>query len=247
MTGSLSVVGIGPGNQNLITPEVSDAIFSATDLVGYSTYLKRIPARPNLTAHQTDNRVELERAVQALELAYSGRKVVLVSSGDPGVFAMASALLEALETGSNKWKKVDIQILPGITAMLAASSQVGAPLGHDFCAINLSDNLKPWKRIETRLRLALKADFVTCIYNPRSASRPSQFSIVLNILRKTCESTRLIIFAKAVSTPKQNIKILNIHEAESEMADMSTIVIIGSSKTKKIKGTKFVYTPRFSG
>ena len=244
MTGSLTIVGIGPGDKNLITPEVSNAIDNATDLVGYSTYVKRVPKRDNLTMHETDNRVELSRAIHALELAELGKKVVIVSSGDPGVFAMASALLEALESGSETWKQIDVQILPGITAMLAAAAQLGAPLGHDFCAINLSDNLKSWKIIEKRLRLSLEADFVISLYNPRSVARPAQFDKVLRIINETCESNRLIIFAKAVTTPKQDIRIFNVNEAKSELVDMSTVVIIGSSKTKKIEGTRFVYTPR---
>ena len=244
MTGSLTIVGIGPGDKNLITPEVSNAIDNATDLVGYSTYVKRVPKRDNLTMHETDNRVELSRAIHALELAELGKKVVIVSSGDPGVFAMASALLEALESGSETWKQIDIQIFPGITAMLAAAAQLGAPLGHDFCAINLSDNLKSWKIIEKRLRLSLEADFVISLYNPRSVAKPAQFDKVLRIINETCESNRLIIFAKAVTTPKQDIQIFNVNEAKSELVDMSTVVIIGSSKTKKIEGTRFVYTPR---
>ena len=244
MTGSLTIVVIGPGDKNLITPEVSNAIDNATDLVGYSKYVKRVQKRDNLTMHETDNRVELSRAIHALELAELGKKVVIVSSGDPGVFAMASALLEALESGSETWKQIDIQILPGITAMLAAAAQLGAPLGHDFCAINLSDNLKSWKIIEKRLRLSLEADFVISLYNPRSVARPAQFDKVLRIINETCESNRLIIFAKAVTTPKQDIQIFNVNEAKSELVDMSTVVIIGSSKTKKIEGTRFVYTPR---
>ena len=244
MTGSLTIVGIGPGDKNLITPEVTNAINNATDLVGYSTYVKRVPKRNNLTTHETDNRVELSRAIHALELAELGKKVVIVSSGDPGVFAMASALLEALENGSNSWKRLDIQILPGITAMLAAAAQLGTPLGHDFCAINLSDNLKPWEIIEKRLRLSLEADFVISLYNPRSVARPFQFDKVLRIVNDTCQTDRLIIFAKSVTTPKQNIRIFNINEAKSEMVDMSTIVIIGSSRTRRLKGTRFVYTPR---
>ena len=157
---------------------------------------------------------------------------------------MASALLEALENGSKSWKQLEIQILPGITAMLAAAAQLGAPLGHDFCAINLSDNLKPWEIIEKRLRLSLEADFVISLYNPRSVARPFQFDKVLRIVNDTCQTDRLIIFAKSVTTPKQNIRIFNINEAKSEMADMSTVVIIGSSRTKRLEGTRFVYTPR---
>ena len=144
MSGWVQIAGLGPGDTQLITPEVQHALSQATDVIGYIPYVRRIAPRPGLTLHATDNRVELERAAHALELAAQGHRVVVVSSGDPGVFAMASALFEALEAGPDRWQDLDIRVLPGITAMLAAAARLGAPLGHDFCAINLSDNLKPW-------------------------------------------------------------------------------------------------------
>jgi precorrin-3B C17-methyltransferase len=178
MTGSLAVVGLGPGDQALVTPEVTAALAAATDVVGYIPYVARVTPRQGLTLHATDNRAELERARQALELAAAGRRVVMVSSGDPGVFAMASAVFEALEQAP-RFQALDIRVLPGITAMLAAAARAGAPLGHDFCAINLSDNLKPWALVERRLQLAAEADFAMAFYNPRSAARPHQFARVL--------------------------------------------------------------------
>lgn len=157
--GTLVIAGLGPGHDALITPEVTKALAVATDVIGYIPYVARIPPRPGLNLIASDNRVELERAQHALQLAVEGRRVVVVSSGDPGVFAMASAVFEALEAGPAPWRDLDIRVLPGITAMLAAAARCGAPLGHDFCAINLSDNLKPWALIEKRLRLAVEADF----------------------------------------------------------------------------------------
>ena len=162
--GTLVIAGLGPGHDALITPEVTKALAVATDVIGYIPYVARIPPRPGLNLIASDNRVELERAQHALQLAVEGRRVVVVSSGDPGVFAMASAVFEALEAGPAPWRDLDIRVLPGITAMLAAAARCGAPLGHDFCAINLSDNLKPWALIEKRLRLAVEADFAMGFY-----------------------------------------------------------------------------------
>ena len=247
MTGQVLIVGLGPGSDALITPEVCEALAKATDIVGYFPYVARIASRPGLTLHASDNRVETDRARHALSLAADGRQVVVVSSGDPGVFAMASAVFEALEAGNPEWNGLDIRVLPGITAMLAASARVGAPLGHDFCAINLSDNLKPWTLIEKRLRLAAQADFVMAFYNPRSASRPLQFARTLEILRQECGDTRLVVFARAVSTPDEVIDVVSLQNATADMADMRTIVIVGSSKTRLINrggAHPFVYTPR---
>lgn len=244
MSGWVAVAGLGPGADALITPEVSAALAEATDIVGYIPYVRRIAPRQGLTLHASDNRVELERARHALDMAHNGARVVVVSSGDPGVFAMASALFEALEDGPEAWRALDIRVLPGITAMLAAAARAGAPLGHDFCAINLSDNLKPWAVIEKRLRLAVEADFAIAFYNPRSLARPEGFGRVLDILRETCEATRLILFARAVSTPEEALTIIPLTEARPEMADMRTVVIVGSSQTRRIPGTGLIYTPR---
>lgn len=244
MSGRVVVAGLGPGADALITPEVSAALADATDIVGYIPYVRRVAPRPGLTLHESDNRVELDRARHALEMAQAGARVVVVSSGDPGVFAMASALFEALEDGPEAWRGLDIRVLPGITAMLAASARAGAPLGHDFCAINLSDNLKPWAVIEKRLRLAVEADFAMAFYNPRSLARPEGFGRVLELLRETCEPARLILFARAVSTLEEALNIVPLSEARPEMADMRTVVIVGSSLTRQIPGTELIYTPR---
>ncbi|MDZ4311104.1 MAG: precorrin-3B C(17)-methyltransferase [Cypionkella sp.] len=241
MSGWLAVAGLGPGAENMVTPEVRAALAEATDVIGYFPYVARIAPRPGLNLHGSDNRVEIDRADHALRLASEGAKVVIVSSGDPGVFAMASALFEALEKHPDL-HGLDIRILPGITAMLAAAAHAGAPLGHDFCAINLSDNLKPWPLVEHRLRLAAQADFAMGFYNPRSASRPHQFARALEILLEECGPDRLITFARAVSTPEERIQTVTLGEATPEMADMRTIVIVGNSATRRVG--RFVYTPR---
>ena len=244
MSGWLVIAGLGPGAEAMVTPEVSDVLGLATDVVGYIPYVARIAAREGLTLHPSDNRVELDRARAALEMAAAGHRVVVVSSGDPGVFAMASAVFEALE-GQADWQALDIRVLPGITAMLAAAAAAGAPLGHDFCCINLSDNLKPWSVIEDRLRHAARGDFAMAFYNPRSTSRPEGFVKALEVLRQECGPDRLITFARAVSTPDQRLLTVSLGEATPEMADMRTVVIVGNSATRRVG--RFVYSPRSAG
>ena len=248
MSGWVAVAGLGPGDEALVTPEVTEALTEATDLVGYGPYVARVANRPDLVRHTSDNRVELDRAAHALEMAAAGRRVVVASSGDPGVFAMASALFEALEAGPKAWRAIDIRILPGITAMLAAAARAGSPLGHDFCAINLSDNLKPFALIERRLRLAAQADFAMAFYNPRSKARPEGFARVLAILRDECVDDRLILFARAVTTAEEHLRIVTLGHATAEMADMRTMVIVGSSQTRLVAGASrpILYTPRWA-
>ena len=248
MSGWVAVAGLGPGAEALVTPEVTQALAEATDLVGYAPYVARVADRPDLVRHASDNRVELERAAHALGMAAVGRRVLVASSGDPGVFAMASALFEALEAGPAAWRTIDIRVLPGITAMLAAGARAGAPLGHDFCAINLSDNLKPWALIERRLRLAAQADFAMAFYNPRSKARPDGFARALDVLREECGEDRPILFARAVSTPEEQLRVVTLGKATPEMADMRTMVIVGSSRTRLIEGAArpILYTPRWA-
>lgn len=242
MSGWVVVAGLGPGRESLIVPEVAEVLAEATDVVGYIPYVRRVSPRPGLTLHESDNRVELDRATHALEMAAEGKRVVVVSSGDPGVFAMASAVFEALEAGPEEWLSLDIRVLPGITAMLAAAARIGAPLGHDFAAINLSDNLKPWELIEKRLRAAGEAGFAMAFYNPRSKSRPHQFARALEILREACGGETLISFARAVSTPEEAINTVTLAEATPKMADMRTMVIVGNRDTRRVG--RYIYTPR---
>lgn len=243
MTGTLTIAGLGPGDDALVTPEVTDALAAATDIVGYAPYVARVRPRDGLTLHPSDNRVELQRAGEALRLASEGHHVVVVSSGDPGVFAMASAVFEALED-KPQWQGLAIRVLPGVTAMLAAAARAGAPLGHDFCAINLSDNLKPWAMIEKRLRLAAEADFAIAMYNPRSASRSEGFGRALDILNDAGCGERIVIFARAVSAPDERIETVRLRDAKPEMADMRTLVIVGNSATRRVG--RWVYAPRLA-
>ena len=241
MTGTLTIAGLGPGSEALVTPEVSAALAAATDIFGYAPYVARVAPRDGLTLHPSDNREEIRRATDALRLASEGQQVVVISSGDPGVFAMASAVFEALEA-SPQWHNLSIRVAPGITAMLAAAARIGAPLGHDFSAINLSDNLKPWAVIEKRLRLAAEADFAIAIYNPRSVSRPDGFARALEILRQAGAGDRLVIFARAVSTADERIETVRVREARPEMADMKTLVIVCNSAARSIGS--WIYAPR---
>jgi len=244
--GWVAVAGLGPGADALITPEVTAALAAATDVIGYIPYVARVAPRDGLTLHPSDNRVEMDRARHALDLARAGRRVVVVSSGDPGVFAMASAVFEALEAEPADRRGLDVRVLPGITAMLAAAARAGAPLGHDFCTINLSDNMKPWSLIERRLRLAAEADFAMAFYNPRSATRPEGFARTLEVLKEACGDARPVIFARNVSLPDETIRVVPLTETTPDLADMRTVVIVGSSQTRVIArdGAPYVYTPR---
>lgn len=245
--GWVVIAGLGPGNEALVTQEVRDAIAEATDIVGYIPYVKRIAPREGLTLHASDNRVEVDRATHALEMAAEGKRVVVVSSGDPGVFAMASAVFEALESNAERhpdWLELDIKVLPGITAMLAAAAAIGAPLGHDFAAINLSDNLKPWSLIEKRLQLVGEAGLAMAFYNPRSKSRPHQFARALEILREACGEDTLITFARDVTKPGQELLTVPLKDATAEMADMRTVVIVGNRDTRRVGN--YVFTPRYA-
>ena len=244
MSGWVKVAGLGPGDETMVTDQVRAVLADATDVVGYIPYVARVAARPGLTLHPSDNRVELDRANHALDMAAQGRRVVVVSSGDPGVFAMAAALFEALEARPDP-DRFDIEILPGITAMLAAAARLGAPLGHDFCAINLSDNLKPWDLIEKRLRLAAEAGFAMAFYNPRAASRPGRFERVLDILRESLPGHVLISFARAVTTPDERLLTVPLSDATADMADMRTMVLVGNADTRR--AGRWIYSPRRAG
>ena len=251
MTGLVTIVGLGPGDPRYLTPAAAEALASATDLVGYGPYVDRIPEQAGQRRHSSDNRVELDRARFALELAAKGARVAVVSGGDPGVFAMAAAVFEAVDNGDSAWRSLDIRVEPGITAMLAAAARVGAPLGGDFCTMSLSDNLKPWEVVEARLRAALTADFVVALYNPISSARPWQLGAAFKIVAETRGPGTPIILARAVMRLDERIRIVPLSEVEASMADMSTVVIIGASTTKLIERSEgeapYVYTPRFYG
>ena len=243
MTGSLVVVGTGPGKAELMTPATSAALDRATDLVGYGPYLDRVPvSRADQRRHASDNRVELDRARHALELAAAGRHVAVVSGGDPGVFAMAAAVFEAVEAGDPAWRTLDIKVEPGVTAMLAAAAEVGAPLGGDFCAISLSDNLKGWTTIERRLAAAAEGDFVIALYNPASKARPHQLGQAFDLLHKLKDAATPVLFVRAAGTAEARVVATTLGDADASVADMRTLVIIGASTTRQVG--RWIYTPR---
>ena len=240
--GSLVVVGTGPGKPELMTPATQTALARATDLVGYAPYLERVPVHAGQCRHASDNRVELDRARHALALAASGRQVVVVSGGDPGVFAMAAAVFEAIETGEPAWHALDIRVEPGVTAMLAAAAEVGAPLGGDFCAISLSDNLKAWSTIERRLKAAAKGDFVIALYNPASKARPYQLGQAFELLCRMKNADTPVLFVRAAGTADAEVITTTLATADPSRADMRTLVIVGASTTRQVG--RWVYTPR---
>jgi len=247
MSGKLFIVGTGPGNPDQTTPEALAAIADSHVFFGYGPYLDRLTLRSDQRRVASDNREELARARDALHTAASGERVCVVSGGDPGVFAMAAAVLEALEAGPPAWREVDLQIVPGITAMLAVAARVGAPLGHDFCAISLSDNLKPWTVIESRLRAVAGAGLAIALYNPISKARPHQLGTAFAILREVLPWSTPVIFGRAAGRPDEAITIMSLAEADPKVADMATCVIIGSAETRIIEREglpPLVYSPR---
>ncbi len=200
--------------------------------------------------HASDNRVELDRARHALELAAEGRTVGVVSGGDPGVFAMAAAVVEALEGGPEPWRRLDIEVLPGISAMQAAAARLGAPLGGDFCAISLSDNLKPWSIIARRLEAACHGDFAIAIYNPASRARPRQIHDAFRLLRRLRAPETPVAFARAVGRDDEKLVLTTVGEADPGLADMSTLVLVGASTTRLVTRpgrAPFLLTPRSYG
>lgn len=248
-TGRLTVVGLGPGNLAQITPEALAAVNAAEDFFGYIPYLDRLSLRPDQRRHASDNREEISRAEAALTLAAAGGKVCVVSGGDPGVFAMAAAVCEAIENGPAEWRDIDFSVVPGVTAMLAVAARAGAPLGHDFCAISLSDNLKPWSLIEKRLVAAAEAGFVMAFYNPVSKARPHQLATAFDVLRAHLPGSVPVIFGRAAGRADERMRVVPLAEAQSDMADMSTCIIVGSVETRIIEREgqpSLVYSPRFS-
>ncbi len=250
MSGSIVVLGLGPGPAAWITPEATALLAEATDLVGYAPYVARAPARPGQVRHASDNRVEIERARHAFALAADGRRVAVVSGGDPGIFAMAAAMFEALEGGDPAWAALPLHVAPGISAMQAAAARLGAPLGHDFCVLSLSDNLKPWAIVERRLRAAAEGDFVVAIYNPASRARPDRLAEAFVLLRDLKAASTPVAFARAIGRPDERLAITTLGEADVALADMSTLVIVGSSETRRIgaaDGKTWLLTPRSYG
>ncbi len=248
--GRLTVLGLGPGGAAWLTPAARAALADATDILGYTTYVNMAgPFRDDQRVHGTDNREEMQRARHAFELAAEGRRVAVVSSGDPGVFAMAAAVLEALDEARDPhWAAVDLRVEPGISASLATAAQAGAPLGHDFCAISLSDNLKPWDVIETRLRHAAQADLVMAFYNPISRARPWQLDRALDVVRAHRTADTVVVLGRDIGRPGATLATTTLGALRSDQVDMRTMVIVGSSTTRRFaigEGREWVYTPRW--
>jgi precorrin-3B C17-methyltransferase len=247
VSGSLFVVGLGPGSPGALTPDAAAAVESADALYGYGPYLARAPERPGQTRHPSDNRQEGARAAAALRHAVDGAKVALLSGGDPGVFAMAAAVCEQIESGEDAWRSLEVTIVPGVTAMLAVAARVGAPLGHDFCAISLSDNLKPWDVVERRLDGAAGGGFVIALYNPISSARPWQLGAAFERLRRHLPAPTPTVFGRAIGRADENVIVTSLGAADPASADMATLIIVGSAFTRVIERpglTSLVYTPR---
>lgn len=244
------MVGLGPGQAAWRTPEVTQILTEATDLVGYSTYLDMVEERPpGQRRHPSDNREEGRRAAHALDLAAGGRRVAVVSSGDPGIFAMAAAVMEQLDRPDRPagWDEVEVTISPGITAAQAAAARAGAPLGHDFAAISLSDNLKPWDVIEKRLAAAAGADFVLALYNPASRHRPWQIERALALVGQHRGPDTPVVVARDVGRPGETVEVVPLGRLDPTGVDMRTVLLVGSSRTRTVAfpgGRSGAYTPR---
>ncbi|MGM3307554.1 precorrin-3B C(17)-methyltransferase [Anabaena sp. WFMT] len=246
--GKLAIIGTGPGASKWMSPEVKEILNAATDLVGYKTYINLIGSLADgKHIHESDNREEEARAKIALDLAAEGRYVVVVSSGDPGIFAMATAVFEVLDRYNKpEWQNIDIQVAPGISAMQATAAAIGAPLGHDFCAISLSDILKPWEIITQRITAAAQGDFVIAFYNPVSKERTWQLAAAKNILLQYRKPDTPVVLGRNLGRPGQVVKVMTLENLEPTDADMRTLIIVGSSQTRQMQSnhTNWVYTPR---
>ncbi|MDQ2584231.1 precorrin-2 C(20)-methyltransferase [Saccharothrix yanglingensis] len=239
--GEVVVVGLGPAGPEWLTPEARRALVEADDLVGYVTYLTRVTASPRQRVHASDNKVESERAAFALDLARRGRRVAVVSSGDPGVFAMAGAVLEVAE--DEQFADVPVRVLPGLTAAHAVASRVGAPLGHDYCVVSLSDRLKPWEVIAGRLEAAAAADLVLAIYNPASRSRTWQVEAARDLLLRHRSPDTPVVVGRDVGGPEEDVRVLRLADLDPSTVDMRCLLLIGSTQTRLTdRGT--VFTPR---
>ncbi len=247
MSGQLAVVGLGPGDARWLTPEADNALAQADALYGYGPYLDRVPSRSGQRRVPSDNREEAARAAAALRHAAQGACVALVSGGDPGVFAMAAAVCAEIEKGPDRWRTLDVVVIPGITAMLAVAARAGAPLGHDFCALSLSDNLKPWELIVRRLVAAAEVGLVIAIYNPVSRAREWQLAAAFDELRLRLAAATPVVFGRAVGRADEKVAITTLAAADPSAADMATLIIVGSAETRLITRpgrSPLVYTPR---
>ncbi|MGI9126381.1 MAG: precorrin-2 C(20)-methyltransferase [Mycobacterium sp.] len=235
---TVAVVGLGPGDAEWMTPQSRRELAAATDLIGYGPYLDRVPPSPGQRRHPSDNTDETARARLACELAEQGRVVAVVSSGDPGVFAMATAVLEE----AKQWPGVQVRVIPAMTAAQAVASRVGAPLGHDYAVISLSDRLKSWEVIAARLSAAAASDLVLAIYNPASKSRTWQVAAMRDLLLEHRDAGTPVVIGRDVSGPDESVRVVRLAELDPAEVDMRCLLIVGSSQTQWYGDT--VYTPR---
>lgn len=245
--GHLAVIGLGPGDARYLTEQAQAALADADAIYGYAPYLDRVPRRDGQSRHPSDNRQEGARAADALRHAADGARVAIVSGGDPGVFAMAAAVCEEIASGPPEWRALDLAIVPGVTAMLAVAARAGAPLGHDFCALSLSDNLKPWELVERRLAAAAGAGFVLALYNPISRARPWQLGRAFDLLRRLLPAATPVLFGRAIGRGDEQLQVTSLAEADPTTADMATLIIVGSRSTHVIARegrAPLVYTAR---
>ncbi|MCD2155924.1 precorrin-3B C(17)-methyltransferase [Rhodococcus cerastii] len=243
-SGEVVVVGLGPGDTAWTTPEVAHELSLATDLVGYGPYVDRVPTRPGQRRHSSDNRVEAERAAMALDLAKNGARVAVVSSGDPGVFAMAAAVLEV--AAEDQWRGVPVRILPGMTAANAVASRVGAPLGHDYAVLSLSDRLKPWDVVARRISAVAAADMAFAVYNPASKSRTWQVQAMKDLVLEHRSPDTPVVIGRDVAGAEESVRVVTLGELEPSEIDMRTLLIVGSSMTTVVEtgSGRQVFTPR---
>ncbi|NRA43061.1 MAG: precorrin-3B C(17)-methyltransferase [Pseudomonadales bacterium] len=249
----LYVVGAGPGAADLVTPRAIAAIAASSDLVAYGLYLQLLgEVCDGKTHHDLPLGEEIERAKLALDLAASGKVTALVSSGDIGIYAMATLVFELLDQQlqgkhqSADWLEVDIEVVPGVSAMQAGAASIGAMLGHDFCTISLSDLLTPWQTIEKRLHACGQGDFVVSFYNPRSKKRDWQINTARDILLQYRPATTPVLLGRQLSRDDESITITTLAELDANDVDMFTLVSVGNSESKHIQYAQqqWVYTPR---
>jgi precorrin-2 C20-methyltransferase/precorrin-3B C17-methyltransferase len=236
--GTVAVVGLGPGDSEWMTPQSGRELACATDLIGYGPYLDRVAVRPGQRRHPSDNTDEPQRARLACELAEQGRAVAVVSSGDPGVFAMASAVLEE----AKQWPGIDVRVIPAMTAAQAVASRVGAPLGHDYAVISLSDRLKPWEVIAARISAAAATDLVLAVYNPASKTRTWQVAAMRDLLLEHRDAGTPVVIGRDVSGPQESVTVVRLADLDPAAVDMRCLLIVGSSQTQWYGET--VFTPR---
>jgi precorrin-2 C20-methyltransferase / precorrin-3B C17-methyltransferase len=238
----LLVVGLGPGPDGWLTPEASAALAEVGHVVGYGPYVARVPQRAGLQRHASGNTVEVDRARFALDLAKRGERVAVVSGGDAGVFGMAAAVFEAAE--DHTYADVPVRVLPGVSAVQAVAARAGAPIGADFAVLSLSDRLKPWAVIETRLRAIAEADLVLGIYNPASRSRPDQIALARKLLLEHRSADTVVVIGRDVGRAEESLTVTTLGELDTDAIDMKCLLLVGASSTR-VTAAGRVWTPRW--